>query len=730
MSKLYDEALADANKIRELAVQEARNKILEQITPVIRRAISAEISSGKTLLEQEELQFDETEDGTGDLGLDTGLDAGNTGADMNAASVETTPASMGGDASPAPVQPQNDIAGLQLPDEDGKIVVDFDQLFVQTDDNDPEALPSSVDASSLDVGAPAEQPALPSTNTPESQDVNAAAGQEPGAEAGLDTSLDALAGVEAEQTEPTLPETRTYEGYKTKLSEVSNKIDRAFFRKNTPRIVFDSLKNQLFSLVETLDYLRETGEINAKKQKNEENKLEFLNLKLKEAKSSNSYGEEKGKTTMATLKEMAAKLFEEENLAQDSDSTGDTGVPTDDKATSHAQSVDGADDVDLMKEESTNSDLEDAGSPFGDGSEASGAETASKDVHDKSKSLAAKTVAESEEFEVEEEELREVFRRLKKENIARLKKALKEADEGGHALDLEWEEGGAKIGNTDKKKMAMAEDMDLGEYSDMGEGDLAIDIDHDMDSDMEGEDEFLLTVNGMDLDLSDLGDDEELEVVDDAEGLGASDDFGGDDLDSELGGDELGGSDLGDEGEEMLLDDELVESIRRKVVSQLKKLQESKTSKKAPSKPQARKPAPAPVRKPVVSEQAKKMVQKALLEKKNLEKKLQEERLTTAKLVYANRLFAREDVTKTQKIKIAEFLDNAKSLAEAKDVYLKVEKVLNEKASKGQKMPGSTSATTKSGSPSAALRESSYEPAIGSFERWQVLSGIKKKDAD
>lgn len=721
MSKLYDEALADANKIREMAVQDAQSRILEQITPVIRKAISAEISTGKTLLEQEELQFDETDELA--AGAGAAVDPGLAGAPAADASAAPAPDAMAGEPAPAPVQPQNDIAGLQLPDEDGKIVVDFDQLFVQTDDNDPEALPSSVDASSLDVGAPVEEPALPSTDAPESEEV--------APEGGVDTSLDALAGVEGEE-EPGLglPESRSYESYKKKLSEVSDKIDRAFFRKQTPRIVYDSLKNQLFSLMETLDYLHDSGKIDNKKQKNEENRLEFLNLKLKEAKSSNSYGEEKGKTTMATLKEFAAKLFEEENLAQDSESTGDTGVPTDDEATSHAQSVDGADDVDLMKEaDSTNGDLEDAGDPFGDGSEASGADTASKDVHDKSKSLAAKTVAEGEEFEISEAELREVFRRLKKENVAKLKKALKEADEGGHALDLEWEEGGDKIGNTDKKKMAMDEQMDLGEYGDMGEGDLAIDIEHDEDSDMEGEDEFLLTVNGMDLDLSDLGDDEELEVVD---GLGGEEGeelgLGGDDL----GGDDLGGE-MGDEGEEMLLDDELVESIRRKVVQALR-LSESKNARRPAQKPQAKKPVSKPVAQPSAAlKEAKAMkarAVKALQEKKALEAKLQEERLTTAKLTYASRLFAREDVSKTQKVKIAEFLDNAKSLAEAKDVYLKVEKVLNEKANKGQKMPGSTSVTTKSGAPKAALREGSNEPTIGSYERWQVLSGIKSKDND
>ena len=205
-------------------------------------------------------------------------------------------------------------------------------------------------------------------------------------------------------------------------------------------------------------------------------------------------------------------------------------------------------------------------------------------------------------------------------------------------------------------------------------------------------------------------------------GLGGGDDLEGDDLAGEMG----------DEGEEMLLDDELVESIRRKVAKALR-LSESKNGRrpaqKPAKKPQAKKPAqPSAALKEANAMKARAV--KALQEKKALEAKLQEERLTNAKLTYASRLFAREDVSKVQKVKIAEFLDNAKSLAEAKDVYLKVEKVLNEKANKGQKMPGSTSVTTKSGAPKAALREGSNEPTIGSYDRWQILSGIKSKDND
>lgn len=714
MSKLYDEALADAKKIQELAVQDAQKKILEQITPVIRKAISNDIATGKLLSEQEELSFDETEDTvTPDLSapVDAPLDASadvptDASAPLDATPLDAAPTPDAlGDTSSAPiaVDGSQDLSGMALPDEDGKIVVDFDQLFVQTDDDDPEALPSSVDASSLAV-AP---------SMPVAPDASMEAPAEEGTE-GMPAADDFV----EEEPQPALqPEAVSYDKYKTQLAEVSSKIDRVFFRKQTPSIVYESLKTQLFSLMESLDTLSESGKIERKQIKNEENKLEFLHLKLKEAKSSNTYGEEKG-NVMTTLKEMAAKLFEEVSLAQDTESTGDAGVPVLEDETEHAQSVDGADNVDLMKEEdSTNSDLETAGDPFAeDPTREPSAQTESDPVQDDmGDALSLETMAEGTVFEVDEKELREALRKLRKENIARLRRALREGDEGGYAMDLNWEEGGEKIGHDDPKKIAMAEQYDT------MEGDLSIDIEHDPDTDEPGEDELLLTVNGMDLDLSDMDDMDDEMGLDSDDVVVAGDDMGDDDVELDV---------VDDEGDaELLYDEELVEAVRRKVMSRIKKLAES-----TQRKPQARKPAPRQPAKPTSHKPASAVAaKKALLEKRMLEKKLQEERFMTAKLVYANRLFAREDVTKAQKVRIAEFLDSAKSLAEAKDVYLKVEKVLNEKASKGQKMSGSTSQATAKGSATTALRESvshTNEPVLGSVERWQVLANIKKKSND
>tara|TARA_R110000824_G_scaffold41100_6_gene122617 strand:+ start:81 stop:1733 length:1653 start_codon:yes stop_codon:yes gene_type:complete len=68
MSRLYDEALLDAQKIREIAEQSAKDRIMESITPQIRKMINNRI-----LFEQEEefIDFDEED---ADLSTDDDLD--------------------------------------------------------------------------------------------------------------------------------------------------------------------------------------------------------------------------------------------------------------------------------------------------------------------------------------------------------------------------------------------------------------------------------------------------------------------------------------------------------------------------------------------------------------------------------------------------------------------------------------------------------------------------------
>ena len=46
MSSLYKDAIADARKLRETAEQNAKNRIIEAVTPKLRRMIARQINEG------------------------------------------------------------------------------------------------------------------------------------------------------------------------------------------------------------------------------------------------------------------------------------------------------------------------------------------------------------------------------------------------------------------------------------------------------------------------------------------------------------------------------------------------------------------------------------------------------------------------------------------------------------------------------------------------------------
>ncbi len=46
MSSLYKDAIADARKLRETAEQNAKNRIIEAVTPKLRRMIERQIAEG------------------------------------------------------------------------------------------------------------------------------------------------------------------------------------------------------------------------------------------------------------------------------------------------------------------------------------------------------------------------------------------------------------------------------------------------------------------------------------------------------------------------------------------------------------------------------------------------------------------------------------------------------------------------------------------------------------
>ena len=53
MSNLYKDAIADARKLREVAEQNAKNRIIEAVTPKLRRLIEKQIAEGDELLDDE-----------------------------------------------------------------------------------------------------------------------------------------------------------------------------------------------------------------------------------------------------------------------------------------------------------------------------------------------------------------------------------------------------------------------------------------------------------------------------------------------------------------------------------------------------------------------------------------------------------------------------------------------------------------------------------------------------
>lgn len=102
-----------------------------------------------------------------------------------------------------------------------------------------------------------------------------------------------------------------------------------------------------------------------------------------------------------------------------------------------------------------------------------------------------------------------------------------------------------------------------------------------------------------------------------------------------------------------------------------------------------------------------------------LRTQLNETQLLTARSLYLNKLFVRDDLSGTQKRKIVSYLDSARNLAEAKEIYNRVVRVLNTAKKSGM--------MNESASRRAVITETSQfvEPSFD-ISRWQMLAGMKK----
>ncbi len=121
---------------------------------------------------------------------------------------------------------------------------------------------------------------------------------------------------------------------------------------------------------------------------------------------------------------------------------------------------------------------------------------------------------------------------------------------------------------------------------------------------------------------------------------------------------------------------------------------------------------------------------KIVAENTALKKQLSETHLLTARSLYVNKLFVRENLSGDQKRKIVEYLDSARTLQEAKTIYGRIKKTLDERtaaaASKKSSKAGSNSAPSSSGGASGQTLNESW-----SFDtnRWAKLAGIVKKSS-
>jgi len=636
-----------------------------------------------------------------------------------------------------------------MPDEDGKIVVDFDDLFV-------------------DAGSDQVTITPPGEEVPTEAPVAAVgAGELPAVAAGLEPDLAAVPAPEAvpgeeDEEDLTLPtESVSYKDYQRVLSNISERIDRSLYSNNVSDISRASLKQRLFHLLEAVDTMRDRGIISNRQASLNENKLEFLFLKLKEAGLHNSYSvsNEEG-TDMKTLKEFAAQLFEEdENLAKDSASSGDTGMPVDDEYSAHAADVSGVDpklgkkkDVAVAQsrhlgegealEDTDNAEEKpwDEGEPGLKENSADADTDANDDVAEGAAGFGdTREEPEAEPFEVDDAELAEAVRSIRKENIKGKLAALREAEKAEHSSDLGKEakasedypdpgpEGGkepaqehleeqielemedeVEVVDDDESMGDDLDDVELDDGADDGVGDLVLTI--DLPPEVEEE----LAALGID----DLDVDVDLNVAMDVDG---DDDAGEVDLDDDGGdelGDELGDGDVDDMGPEseeeemVLMDDEGPEdemNMESKKLARRARLLEKKLRRAA-----------------------------RLLETKNkevtdLKGQLVETNLFTSKAVYYSKFLQRalteKALTKKALQQIVEHLDKGKSVAETKAIFKKIERKLNEHANASRKLGGSSSKVTKPGS--ASLNESanshaSNDPNSQSVSRWQMLAGIKK----
>lgn len=695
----FQQALVEIQKIKELAAEEAKRALIEELTPAIKKEIERGMQEGSILLfEEDMMNLDSTPlpgaenieggtppptDGLGGPGMETGMDL-------------PAPVSTG------PVQPLGaGISGVPMPDQDGKVVVNLSQLWNSAPVGIPAApitLPPA--PAPMDMGAPP----LPPTPSPATD----SSGTPPPPVVGNEMQTPPAMPEDPTQQQPQqqdglpLPESVRVFGKNLKVLEQRVKT------LTTP-LHFEAAQTLVLELFENLQEIKESKQAPKLFIKEKEGKLASLFTTIKETqKKHSSYSQKDDTKVQEDMKKdlgaFARALFlEEAEAAKGSSGFGDKKGSS---KGSHEGFGDGAkggkgsagfgDSSEKPKEkvgEKSKASEEAAGTHAKKASE-------SRPVADpgKKESLKVEALTEAEELEMEaiEAELKELFGEMdddasgddtssgdadmvevKKESLNVRLKALKEEEARLTAAlkecDMDGLVGGAGGSGTvtlhaDTVNINVASPSDVQGSAMQGGMDLpdtaAVDSEPSViDGDDSGEDTD---------ELSDI------EIVDDEE--------------PEMGDDS---DDDGDEEKPSGLEESTANKKGKKVVSLVK-------------------------------------------ENKDLKTNLNEMEVLVARSLYLNKFLCRDDLSGAQKRKIVEFLDTARTVKEAKDVYLKVKKVLDEATTKKvqpvRKNVGSGSAvvseSAKATNRKEVLSESvdNDDTSVATPDRWQKLAGITKKD--
>lgn len=659
MSTLYKEALIEAKKLRELAEQDAKKKILEELSPLIKKSINEQLGADEVSesfftedsvseepvnLNGDKANIEDINDSEGDI---TGLNNQQTG-------------SLGDESGNAPISvrgsEEENIMSATMPGADGKITVDFEDLFSSNNTKTPLEMPIQV--------------------SPEDSIVS------------QDT-------------------------FKEDLLQIENKITESFYKNNLSILGKETLQQKLFNLLENLDFLKESNIINEKEAIKNENKLNYLFLKLKESKVSNSYIKDNQEdiNIMPSLKEYAARLFEEDTSHVDAGQAKLNQKST--ASDEHAKKQSG-----VSPEVGNTSDLK-AQTPKQNSKSVptNGWDEAEPELKEEVDVKASSGFGDdkdaSVEFDISDTELNEAIKNLTEESVESVVKPKVDKKEGwenaepeeknpSHA-NLKEDAGEEMIVDPSADPLAGTDPLETEELS---EPDLILNIE------LPAEIQDALA----NIDVSQIGVD-----VDVPGATGAAGDL---DLDDEM---ELDFN-LDDD------DDSVVDSLEAPEADPIEDDEEMKESymkmKEAFVKLQkANKLLESKVSQ--LQTENSSLKETAIKHKENLK----EANLFLAKNIYFTKCLQRGDVSQKNLQHIVEYLDRAKTVKDAKKIYSMIKTKLQESANASRKLTGSPSQVTTSGgnantkqlNESKSVQGQESDPVIDT-NRWAYLAKIKKAD--